>query len=169
MTKALDNLTAQQAAVRKAQHALDEANDKLRKVKLWTRDFDGTLEPLSKGLNPLRSYLDHELPQGIALLAEVEKIMESYTEIAKPSAPAATTITANPRGAIMSSEGEAGLAAALKNLRVAWDEARGHWRDAKALEFEERFLKDLPSRVTQAASVMADIDKVLKKARIDCD
>lgn len=68
----------------------------------------------------------------------------------------------------MSSEAEATLAAALQNLNVAWQEVRGYWRDAKALEFEERYLKDLPSQVNQAAAVLAEIDKVLKKARNDC-
>jgi hypothetical protein len=69
----------------------------------------------------------------------------------------------------MSSEAEASLAAALKNLNVAWEEVRVHWRDAKAAEFEERFLKELPSRTTQAATVISDIDKVLKRVRNDCE
>ena len=91
MTKALDNLSAQQAAIHKAKRALEEAEDKLRKVKLWMRDFDGMVEPMAKGLNSLRGYLDHDLPQGIGYLAEVEKIMESYTEA---PAPAAAPLTA---------------------------------------------------------------------------
>ncbi len=85
MTKALDNLSTQQAAVNKARHALEEASEKMRRIKLWIRDFDATVEPLSKGLNSLRGYLDHDLQHGIAFLAEVEKIMESYTEVPKPS------------------------------------------------------------------------------------
>ena len=84
MSKALDNLAAQQAAVHKAKRALEEAQDKMRKVKLWIRDFDGLVEPMSKGLNSLRGYLDHELPQGIAYHAEVQKIMETYLESSKP-------------------------------------------------------------------------------------
>ena len=80
MTKALDNFSAQQLAVNKARHALEEAAEKVRKVKLWIRDFDGTVEPMAKGLNSLRGYLDHDLPRGIAYLAEAQKIMESYTE-----------------------------------------------------------------------------------------
>jgi len=68
----------------------------------------------------------------------------------------------------MSSEAEASLGAALQNLEVAWQEVRGHWRDAKAVEFEERYLKELPSRTTQASAVMAEIDKILKKAKSDC-
>jgi hypothetical protein len=68
----------------------------------------------------------------------------------------------------MSSEAEASMAAALQNLNVAWQEVRGHWRDAKAVEFEEKYLKELPSRTTQAGVVMAEIDKILRKARNDC-
>jgi hypothetical protein len=69
----------------------------------------------------------------------------------------------------MSSEAEASLAAALQNLNVAWEEVRGYWRDAKCREFEERYLKELPSRATQAATVIAEIEKILKKARTDCE
>jgi len=86
MTKALDNHSAQQAAVHKARHALEEAQDKMRKIKLWVRDYDGTVEPLAKGLNSLRGYLDHDVPRGIAFLTEVEKIMEAYTMLQKPLA-----------------------------------------------------------------------------------
>jgi hypothetical protein len=68
----------------------------------------------------------------------------------------------------MSSEAEATLEAALQNLLVAWQEVRDYWRDAKCGQFEERYLRELPSRTTQAAAVIAEIDKVLKKARNDC-
>jgi chromosome segregation ATPase len=87
MTKAADNLTIQQMAVHKAKRALDEAQEKMRKVKLWIRDFDGTVDPMARGLNSMRGYLDHDLPQGIAFLSEIQKIMESYTEMKKPAAP----------------------------------------------------------------------------------
>jgi len=89
MAKALDNLTVQQMAVHKAKRALEEAQEKLRKVKLWMRDFDGMVEPLARGLNSLRGYLDHDMPQGIAYLSEVQKIMESYTGVQRPAGPAA--------------------------------------------------------------------------------
>jgi hypothetical protein len=68
----------------------------------------------------------------------------------------------------MSSEAEASIAAALQNLSIAWQEVRGHWRDVKCAEFEERYLRELPSRTTQAASVIADIEKILKKVKNDC-
>jgi hypothetical protein len=68
----------------------------------------------------------------------------------------------------MSSEAEASLATALQNLNIAWQEVRGYWRDVKCAEFEERYLKELPSRTTQAATIIADIEKILKKVRNDC-
>ena len=86
MTKAADSLTIQQMAVNRAKGALEEAQAKMRKVKIWIRDFDGEIEPLARGLNSLRGTLDHDLPQGIAYLSEVQKIMEGYME--KPAAPA---------------------------------------------------------------------------------
>jgi chromosome segregation ATPase len=88
MTKATENPTIQQMAVHKAKRALEEAEAKMRKVKLWMRDFDSAVDPLNKGLNSLRAFLDHDLPQGIAYLVEVQKIMQDYMESQKaPAAP----------------------------------------------------------------------------------
>jgi DNA repair exonuclease SbcCD ATPase subunit len=96
MTKALDNLSAQQQAVNKARHAFEEASEKLRKVKLWMRDFDGTVEPMAKALNSLRGYLDHDMPRAIGYLTEVQKIMDSYMEA--PRQPASAPADALPVG-----------------------------------------------------------------------
>ena len=68
----------------------------------------------------------------------------------------------------MSSEAASSLETALQNLNIAWQEVRGHWRDAKAMEFEERYLRELPSRATQAGSVIVELEKVLKKVKNDC-
>jgi len=103
MTKALDNLSAQQLEVKKARHALEEAADKVRKIKRWVRDFDGTVDPMVKGLNSMRGFLDHDLPHGIAYLNQVERIMDAYIEVSKPSpspaetpAPASAEVPAQP-------------------------------------------------------------------------
>jgi hypothetical protein len=68
----------------------------------------------------------------------------------------------------MSSEAGASLGGALQNLTVAWQDVKGYWRDAKCQQFEDRYLKDLPSRTTQAATVMAELEKILKRAKNDC-
>jgi hypothetical protein len=69
----------------------------------------------------------------------------------------------------MSSEAEASLAAALQNLNIAWQETRMYWRDAKCLEFEERYLKELPGLVAQAGRMIGELETVLKKVRNDCE
>ena len=100
MTKARDNLTLQLKAVHKARGALEEAEAKLRNVKLWIRDYDATLEPLAKALNSLRTYLDHDLPHSIAWLAEAGKIMDAYRDAGAPPQPvpaAAQQETLNPQ------------------------------------------------------------------------
>ena len=67
----------------------------------------------------------------------------------------------------MSAEAQATLGTVLQNVSAAWDEVRGHWRDAKCAEFEERYLKDLPGRTAEALNVIAEIDKLLKKVKSD--
>ena len=56
-----------------------------------------------------------------------------------------------------------------KQLSVAWEETRQHWRDAKAEEFEKRFLTELISTVDRAAPVFDDLEKVLNRVRSDCE
>ena len=142
---------------------LEEAQQKVRNVKLWRRDLDGVVDPVARGLNSLRTYLDHELPGGIAHLVEMQRILESYSEMPRQRLPPRPGKKC--RRAPMSSEGEASLAGALQNLTIAWEEVRGSWRDAKCAEFEEQYLKNLPSETRQAIVVMTEIDKLLQKAK----
>jgi len=81
-----DNLAVQQAAVRKARAALDEAEGKLRNVKRWNRDFDSAADPLVKRLEGLRSYLDFELPEAIAFLVQAQRTLDAYLEAPPPAA-----------------------------------------------------------------------------------
>ena len=85
-----DNLAVQQAAVRKARAALDEAEGKLRNVKRWNRDFESAAGPLVKRLESLRQYLDFELPDAIAFLVQAQRTLDAYMEAPPPAAaPAA--------------------------------------------------------------------------------
>ncbi|MCE9608696.1 MAG: hypothetical protein K8R23_00550 [Chthoniobacter sp.] len=81
-----DNLAVQQAAVRKARAALDEAEGKLRNVKRWNRDFDSSVDPLLKRLEGLRGYLDFELPEAIAFLVQAQRTLDAYMETPPPAA-----------------------------------------------------------------------------------
>jgi hypothetical protein len=56
-----------------------------------------------------------------------------------------------------------------KQLSIAWQNTREKWRDAKAAEFEKRFMEDLPGEMKRAASVIEELDKLLKKVRSDCE
>ena len=94
-----DNISAQQNAVRKAREALDHAEKKLRKVKLWTRDFDTAVGPLVKRIDSLRHLLDFDLPKGLAYLVQAQKILEAYAESAPPTPAPASTAPPDAPGA----------------------------------------------------------------------
>ena len=84
--------TAQENAFRKAKLALDEAEEKLRNTKRWSRDYDSMVDPLVKRLESLRYTLDFEMPKGVAFLTEAQKILEDYVSMPPPpsgGAPAA--------------------------------------------------------------------------------
>ena len=84
-----DNLMAEQAAVRKAKREVEEAELKLRNVKHWTREFDRTAEPMLRRLEMIRQFLDHELPQAVAYLAQAQKTLDGYSDRASSIAVAA--------------------------------------------------------------------------------
>ena len=78
-------LLVRQSMVHKAERSLREAEEKLRQVKQWNRDFDGQADPALKRLDSLRQYLDLDMPKAIAYLANVQKTLEAYTEDAPPA------------------------------------------------------------------------------------
>lgn len=78
--------TAQENAVRKAEAAVVEAEEKLRNVKKWSRDYDHAIEPLVKRLEGLRYFLDFDLPKGVIFLSEAQRILEGYVESPPPPA-----------------------------------------------------------------------------------
>ena len=76
--------TLQQAVVRKAKAALEEAEGKLRNVKNWNRSFDSSTEPLVKGMEGFRHFLDQTMPKAIAYLVRAQKTLESYAATPAP-------------------------------------------------------------------------------------
>jgi len=61
------------------------------------------------------------------------------------------------------------LTALTKQLAVRWQETREHWQDAKADEFEKRYLDELFGRVNTTAQSLEELDRVLAKLRQDCE
>ncbi len=89
-----DSITAQQMAVLKARRAVVEAEEKLRSVKLWNRDYDTQADPLNKRLEGLRQYLSYDLPKAIAFLLQAQRTLESYAQDGRPASE--TTLPQSP-------------------------------------------------------------------------
>jgi hypothetical protein len=56
-----------------------------------------------------------------------------------------------------------------RNLWSQWQETKEHWRDAKSLEFERKYLEELRPGVDNAVAVIAQLDKLLAKIKKDCE
>ena len=61
------------------------------------------------------------------------------------------------------------LAALTKELRVHWYQTKEYWADAKAKEFEQRFLAELFASVDKSVTVIEQLDKLLANIRHDCE
>jgi hypothetical protein len=56
-----------------------------------------------------------------------------------------------------------------RQLSEQWYMTKEHWRDAKALEFEKRYLEPLPGLISKTNTIMNDLEALLKKIRKDCE
>lgn len=61
------------------------------------------------------------------------------------------------------------LSQGFKDLSIAWQQTRGSWRDAKALEFEEKYLSELPDLSTKVGLVLGELEILMRKAKSDCE
>ena len=91
MSEFIDSPVVQQQAVRKARLAVEEAEEKLRRVKRWTQNFDSTVDPMVKRLESLRHELDHQLPKALVYLVQTQRTLEGYTA-SSPADPGPITI-----------------------------------------------------------------------------
>jgi hypothetical protein len=85
-----DSTAAQQNAVRKARDAFHEAEEKLRAVKRWDRNFETTVGPIVKQLGSLRTVLEHDLPAAAAFLANARQTLDFYSDRRSPAEQPAT-------------------------------------------------------------------------------
>ncbi|MGI9242817.1 MAG: hypothetical protein ACR2RV_18615 [Verrucomicrobiales bacterium] len=76
--------TLQEAAVVNARRSMNEAEEKLRTLKHWIRNFDSTVEPLARKLENLRQFLGNDMPKAVAFLTQTQKTLEAYAEVAAP-------------------------------------------------------------------------------------
>ncbi len=102
-----DQGMAEKAAVTKAKRALTDAEDKLKRVKRWSMDFDQHVGPLVKQLEQLRTVLANSLPKASVHLSQVVKTLDAYANVAPSSAGVETApIAANADEAAAEPAGE---------------------------------------------------------------
>lgn len=93
----------QQQAVQRARHTLRDAEDKLRLVKLWNRQYDQRVEPVGKQVEKFRHNISHDLSNAVAYLDQVIKTLAEYSEIS-----VSTAASKPPAGAESTSDESAG-------------------------------------------------------------
>ena len=70
---------------------------------------------------------------------------------------------------MITSASGARLTALTKELLNRWQQTRESWMDAKAREFEERYLFELDSLVRSATPSVANLEEVIRKVSSDCE
>ena len=91
-----EETTAEQTAYHRSRRALDEAQDKLRILKNWNREFDSRVDPLVKQMEKLHTLLAHDLVQAVAYLSETVKALQAYADVPVPSAMPADSSSGGP-------------------------------------------------------------------------
>jgi hypothetical protein len=89
LSKFRDGIMLQEKLARRAKQDMEEAENKLRQVKRWTREFDRTFDPATKGLTQLREFLEHDIPRGVSWLEQALRTLGAYLEREKPPGNAA--------------------------------------------------------------------------------
>ena len=65
-------------------------------------------------------------------------------------------------------EGSAQLEKAMRNLLIAWFQAKESWSDIKTSNFEERYIAPLQQDTRLATETMARMGTLLDQIRRDC-
>ena len=68
----------------------------------------------------------------------------------------------------MSAQGSR-LAAVTKDLWVNWQQTRESWSDAKAIAFEQKYLRELMNSVDKTVGAIEQLDKLIAKIKKDCE
>lgn len=69
----------------------------------------------------------------------------------------------------MSTEDNATLLQAIKDLSQSWERTRETWRDVKAAEFEHNYLERLPNLTARTSTAMDEIATLIRKVKLDCE
>jgi hypothetical protein len=80
MSSFKDSVTMQEMEVRKAKRAVEEATEKLKRIRHWLREFDQLFAGHLRRLDSMSDYLVHDLPRGVAYLERTQRLLEDYAE-----------------------------------------------------------------------------------------
>lgn len=61
------------------------------------------------------------------------------------------------------------LMALTRALVQEWKQTKECWRDAKADEFERKYIQELTAGVDRTVAVIEQLDKLILKIRKDCE
>jgi hypothetical protein len=64
---------------------------------------------------------------------------------------------------------KARLVGLTKELSLKWDGTKTYWRDAKAQEFERKYLQEIFLGIDKTVTIVEKLDELLKKVRKDCE
>ena len=76
--------SSEQMAVAKAKRAMEEAEEKLRVIRRWDRDFDNQTEPLARQLEKLHTVLSDDLAKAVIYLAQTVHTLDAYAGVMAP-------------------------------------------------------------------------------------
>ena len=94
-----DESTSEIAAVHRAKLGVQEAEEKLRHVKLWNRDFESRVQPLLKQIEKLQTLYSSDLVHAAAQLSQVIRILDAYHDAVPTRADSASAPGAISRSA----------------------------------------------------------------------
>jgi hypothetical protein len=61
------------------------------------------------------------------------------------------------------------LANLTRELLQQWHQTREVWRDGKAREFEERFIREIESEVNATLPAIEQLESILQRMSHDCE
>jgi hypothetical protein len=81
-------------AVERAKRSVNEAEEKLRKIKGWSSEFEHRSQVLVKDLEHVRSLMANEMPKAVAHLVQVIRRIDEYVRVGMAPMPGEATSAA---------------------------------------------------------------------------
>jgi len=101
----VDRSFRHEESVRRAERELAHAQEKLKMVKKWSRDFENAVGPHIRRLESVREHFQHSLPKASAWLHQAQITLEAYAE-SRTNASAAPPSDNRPSDALTDSPPE---------------------------------------------------------------